>query len=83
MSDGFDEPCAASLAITCIASLEGAVVLCRSTRSVDPLRDVAEQIEFLIKSREFVRRYGCQRRLSRQSEGIVRPCANGRRRSRR
>ena len=58
MSDGFDEPCAASLAITCIASLEGAVVLCRSTRSVDPLRDVAEQVEFLIKSREFVRRNG-------------------------
>jgi TetR/AcrR family transcriptional repressor of lmrAB and yxaGH operons len=58
VSDGFDEPCAASLAITCIASLEGAVVLCRSTRSVDPLRDVAEQLEFLIKSREFVRRYG-------------------------
>jgi AcrR family transcriptional regulator len=58
VSDGFDEPCAASLAITCIASLEGAVVLCRSTRSVDPLRDVADQVEFLIKSREFVRLYG-------------------------
>jgi AcrR family transcriptional regulator len=58
VSDGFDEPCAASLAIMCIASLEGAVVLCRSTRSVDPLRDVAQQVEFLIKSREFVRRYG-------------------------
>jgi AcrR family transcriptional regulator len=58
VSDGFDEPCAASLAIMCIASLEGAVVLCRSTRSVDPLRDVAAQVEFLIKSREFVRVYG-------------------------
>jgi TetR/AcrR family transcriptional regulator, lmrAB and yxaGH operons repressor len=58
VSDGFDEPCAASLAITCIASLEGAVVLSRSTRSVDPLLDVADQVEFLIKSREFVRRYG-------------------------
>jgi len=57
-NDGFDEPCAASLAITCIASLEGAVVLCRSTRSVDALRSVAEEVEFLIKSREFVRRYG-------------------------
>ena len=43
VSDGFDEPDAASLAITCIASLEGAVVLCRSTRSVDPLRDVADR----------------------------------------
>lgn len=58
ISDGFDEPCAASLAITCIASLEGAVVLCRSTRTVDPLRTVADEIEFLIKSREFVRRHG-------------------------
>jgi TetR/AcrR family transcriptional regulator, lmrAB and yxaGH operons repressor len=56
--DGFDETDAGSLAVTCIASLEGAVVLCRSTRSADPLRDVAQQIEFLIKSREFVRRYG-------------------------
>jgi TetR/AcrR family transcriptional repressor of lmrAB and yxaGH operons len=58
VSDGFDEADAASLAVTCIAALEGAVVLCRSTRSADPLRDVAEQLEFLIKSREFVRRYG-------------------------
>lgn len=57
-SDGFEETEASSLAITCIASLEGAVVLCRSTRSVDALRDVAAQLEFLIKSREFVRRYG-------------------------
>ncbi|HEV7420462.1 MAG TPA: TetR/AcrR family transcriptional regulator [Mycobacterium sp.] len=58
VADGFDEADAASLAVTCIASLEGAVVLCRSTRSADPLRDVAQQLEFLIKSREFVRRYG-------------------------
>jgi AcrR family transcriptional regulator len=58
VSDGFDEPDAASLAIMCIASLEGAVVLCRSTHTVEPLREVAQQVEFLIKSREFVRRYG-------------------------
>jgi TetR/AcrR family transcriptional repressor of lmrAB and yxaGH operons len=58
VADGFDDADAASLAIMCIASMEGAVVLCRSTRSVDPLRDVAAQVEFLIKSREFVRRYG-------------------------
>ena len=58
VADGFDESDAASLAIMCIASLEGAVVLCRSTRSADPLREVAAQVEFLIKSREFVRRYG-------------------------
>ena len=57
-SDGFSDTDAASLAIMCIAALEGAVVLCRSTRSVDPLRDVAAQLEFLIKSREFVQRYG-------------------------
>jgi len=58
VSDGFTESDAASLAITCIASLEGGVVLCRSTRSVGPLKDVASQLEFLIKSREFVQRYG-------------------------
>jgi AcrR family transcriptional regulator len=62
VSDGFDDGDAASLAITCIASLEGAVVLCRSTRTVEPLRDVAEQLEFLIKSREFVRRHGVPER---------------------
>jgi TetR/AcrR family transcriptional regulator, lmrAB and yxaGH operons repressor len=61
VADGFEGSDAASLAIMCIASLEGAVVLCRSIRSVDPLRDVAQQVEFLIKSREFVRRYGLPR----------------------
>lgn len=62
VADGFEESEAASLAITSIASLEGAVVLCRSTRSVGPLKDVAAQLEFLIKSREFVRRYGLPER---------------------
>jgi TetR/AcrR family transcriptional repressor of lmrAB and yxaGH operons len=62
IADGFEEADAASLAIMCIASLEGAVVLCRSTRTVDPLRAVAQQVEFLIKSREFVRRYGLPER---------------------
>ena len=57
-ADGFDATEAGSLAMTCIASLEGAVVLCRSARSADPLHAVAEQVEFLIKSREFVQRYG-------------------------
>jgi len=69
VSDGFDEPCAASLAIMCIASLEGAVVLCRSTRSVDPLRAVTDEVEFLIKSREFVRRHG----LPTPVEPTIRP----------
>lgn len=58
VADGFEDSEAGSLAVTCIASLEGAVVLCRSTGSVGPLHDVADQIEFLIKSREFIRRYG-------------------------
>jgi TetR/AcrR family transcriptional regulator, lmrAB and yxaGH operons repressor len=57
-ADGFDDADAASLAVTCIASLEGAVVLCRATRSADPLREVSQQIEFLIQSREFVQRFG-------------------------
>ena len=77
VSDGFEEADAASLAIMCIASLEGAVVLCRSTRRVDPLLDVAQQIEFLIKSREFVRRFGLPR------SSTVRPCATVRKRTRR
>jgi TetR/AcrR family transcriptional regulator, lmrAB and yxaGH operons repressor len=58
VGDGFDEADARSLAVTCIAALEGAVVLCRSTRTVDPLHEVSRQIEFLIKSRDFVRRNG-------------------------
>lgn len=52
--DGFDEPCAASLAVMSIAALEGAIVLSRSTGSIDPLRQVGDQLEFLIKAREFV-----------------------------
>jgi AcrR family transcriptional regulator len=57
-ADGFDDVDAGSLAVTCIAALEGAVVLCRSTRTADPLHEVAKQIEFLIMSREFVQRFG-------------------------
>ena len=76
VADGFEEADAASLAVMCIASLEGAVVLCRSTHRVDPLLDVAGQIEFLVKSREFVRRHGLP-------ANVVRPCAIGHRRSRR
>jgi TetR/AcrR family transcriptional repressor of lmrAB and yxaGH operons len=58
VADGFDDADAGSLAVTCIASLEGAVLLCRSTRTADPLREVAMQVEFLIKAREFVHRFG-------------------------
>jgi TetR/AcrR family transcriptional regulator, lmrAB and yxaGH operons repressor len=57
-TDGFDEADAASLAVMSIAALEGAIVLCRSTRSSLPLHQVGEQLEFLVKAREFVRRNG-------------------------
>jgi TetR/AcrR family transcriptional regulator, lmrAB and yxaGH operons repressor len=58
VADGFAESDADSLAVMSIAALEGAVVLCRSTRSSDPLHKVYEQLEFLVKAREFVRRNG-------------------------
>ena len=58
VNDGFEDADAASLAMTSIAALEGAVVLSRSTRTADPLRQVGEQLEFLIKAREFVVRNG-------------------------
>jgi TetR/AcrR family transcriptional regulator, lmrAB and yxaGH operons repressor len=56
VADGFGEADAASLAVMSISALEGAIVLCRSTRSVNPLHQVGEQLEFLIKAREFVAR---------------------------
>jgi AcrR family transcriptional regulator len=62
VADGFLEPDADSLAVMSIAALEGAVVLCRSTRSADPLRKVHDQLEFLVKAREFVRRNGLSER---------------------
>lgn len=77
IADGFDTAEAESLAVTCIASLEGAVVLCRSIRNAEPLRQVANQMEFLIKSREFVRRNGLP------TGGATKPFASGRRRSHR
>jgi TetR/AcrR family transcriptional repressor of lmrAB and yxaGH operons len=58
VTDGFDNADAASLAVMSIAALEGAIVLCRSTRSALPLRQVGDQLEFLIKAREFVSRNG-------------------------
>jgi TetR/AcrR family transcriptional repressor of lmrAB and yxaGH operons len=62
LADGFDQGDADSLAVTTIAALEGAVVLCRSMRSAEPLREVAGQLEFLIKARDFVRRNGVPHR---------------------
>ncbi len=58
VADGFDESDGASLAVMSIAALEGAIVLCRSTRCTLPLRQVGDQLEFLIKAREFVVRNG-------------------------
>jgi TetR/AcrR family transcriptional repressor of lmrAB and yxaGH operons len=58
VSDGFDDADAASLAVMSIAALEGAIVLCRSTHCTLPLHQVGDQLEFLIKAREFVRRNG-------------------------
>lgn len=58
LREGFGRSDATALAHTTIAALEGSVALCRSMRSLDPLDDVAEQMEFLIKAREFVARSG-------------------------
>jgi len=58
VADGFLESDADSLALMSIAALEGAVVLSRSLRSSEPLLKVYEQLEFLVKAREFVRRNG-------------------------
>jgi AcrR family transcriptional regulator len=58
VADGFVESDADSLAVMSIAALEGAVVLCRSASSSEPLHLVYEQLEFLVKAREFVCRNG-------------------------
>ena len=54
--EGFEPDEATALAHTTISALEGAVVLCRATRSAQPIDDVARQMEFLIKARAFVAR---------------------------
>lgn len=56
--EGFEPADATALADTTISAMEGAVVLCRSTRSLEPLHDVAQQMEFLIKAKEFVAKFG-------------------------
>jgi TetR/AcrR family transcriptional regulator, lmrAB and yxaGH operons repressor len=58
IADGFGDSEAAALATTMLAAVEGAVILCRSLRSPQPLRDVAENIEFLVNGKKFVSRYG-------------------------
>lgn len=58
LRDGFDAADASALADTTLSAMEGAVVLCRSVRSLQPLHDVAAQMEFLIKAKEFVTKFG-------------------------
>ena len=58
LRDGFEPAEATSLADTTIAAIEGAAVLSRSVRSLEPLYDVAHQLEFLIKAKEFVTKFG-------------------------
>ncbi|WP_431237913.1 TetR/AcrR family transcriptional regulator [Mycolicibacterium aichiense] len=58
LREGFDDADASALADTTLSAMEGAVVLCRSVRSLQPLHDVAAQMEFLIKAKEFVTKFG-------------------------
>ncbi|OOK69507.1 putative transcriptional regulatory protein [Mycobacterium kansasii] len=58
ITDGFGESDAAALAVTSVAALEGAIMLCRSTHTAEPLRTVGDQLQFLVASREFVRSSG-------------------------
>ena len=58
LREGFEAADAAALADTTISAMEGAVVLCRSTRSLEPLHAVGQQMEFLIKAKEFVAKFG-------------------------
>jgi len=58
LREGFEPAQARALADTAIAAMEGAVVLCRSARSPEPLNDVAQQLEFLITARKFVAKHG-------------------------
>lgn len=58
LREGFEPADAGALADTTISAMEGAVVLCRSTRSLEPLHSVGQQMEFLIKAKEFVAKFG-------------------------
>ena len=50
MSEGLGEDAATDLATLVIASMEGAVVLCRAERSIDPFDRIARQIEAVAMS---------------------------------
>ncbi len=47
---GFDVEEAHSVALTVLAALEGAVILCRAEQSLEPLDRVADQLERLVSS---------------------------------
>lgn len=55
-AEGWSETEAAGLAATVLASISGAVGLCRALRSIDPLFQVAEQLRTLIFSRSVLGR---------------------------
>ncbi|WP_282779385.1 MULTISPECIES: TetR/AcrR family transcriptional regulator [unclassified Nocardia] len=48
---GFPTPRATRLATLTLTSIEGAIILCRTTRSVQPLDDVAAELEPLLAQR--------------------------------
>lgn len=50
VADGLDPGAAESLATMVIASIEGAIILCRVERSVEPLDDVVGHLEALISA---------------------------------
>ena len=54
VADGFDETEATGLAVMSISAIEGALVMCRSMHSTAPLHHVVEQLQFLIKARQFI-----------------------------
>lgn len=48
VADGIESRAAASLSMMAIASIEGAIILCRVHRSVEPLEDVIEHLAGLV-----------------------------------
>jgi TetR/AcrR family transcriptional repressor of lmrAB and yxaGH operons len=56
VSDGLTPRTAERLATMVIASVEGAVVLCRARRDMAPLDDVVEELELLIDAEKFLAR---------------------------
>lgn len=50
VGEGLEGPRAARLASMIVASIEGAVILCRADRSVDPLDDIGRELDALLAS---------------------------------